>query len=73
MKIQKKEKKNDGILLHKTQFTKPMSNASLQTTGHLQTEKKSNEIDPNPSALAYILPVPASKIMHCLWASCSIY
>jgi hypothetical protein len=23
-----------------------MSNASLQTTGHLQTEKKSNEIDP---------------------------
>jgi hypothetical protein len=26
-----------------------------------------------PSALAYILLAPASKIMHCLWASCSIY
>lgn len=29
--------------------------------------------NPMPSALAYILPAPASKIMHCLWASCSIY
>ncbi len=37
---------NHAPLLHKTQYTKLMSNASLQTTGHLQTEKKSNEIDP---------------------------
>jgi hypothetical protein len=60
MKIQKKEKKNDGILLHKTQYTKPMSNASLQTTGHLQTEKKSNEIDPNPSLHLLHTSIPNS-------------
>lgn len=38
--------KRSASLLHKTQYAKPMGNASLLTTGHLQTEKKSNEIDP---------------------------